>query len=111
MTAERRARIAALNDQLRRPPYIGGRIFVTRGIKELGLAAIDPIMDAVGAFDDFNDQNDPRDEHDFGAVAILGHQVFFKFHYYDRSLSKAAVDPADQQTCVRVMTIMLAEEY
>ena len=68
-------------------------------------------MAAVAAFDSFDADNDPHGEHDFGAVEVAGLQVFWKVSYYDASLTAHAEDPADPDTCERVLTVMLAEEY
>jgi hypothetical protein len=110
MSAERRERIAALNDQLRLH-HRGGRIFLTAGVKALGPSTVVAVMIAVAAHDDFNDQNDPHDEHDFGAVTVVGQRIFWKIDYYDQTLTSQAADPADERGCVRVMTVMLAQEY
>ena len=110
MNVERRARTRALNDQLRRY-LIGGRILLTPGITSNGQEAVRSVMAAVAAFDSFSADNDPYDEHDFGAVELEGQSVFWKISYYDPSLTMHAEDPSDPETCVRVLTVMLAEEY
>ena len=57
--------ICDLNDRFRRS-FTGGRICMTHGVANLP----DPIrMEALAAvreFDDFTEDNDPYDEHDFG---------------------------------------------
>ena len=110
MTAEKRERIRALNDQLRRQ-HMGGRILVSAGIMDLGVAMSSAVISAVRHYDKFDEANDPYGEHDFGALTVDGHRVFWKIDYYDQSLTQHAADPADAAQCTRVLTLMLAEEY
>lgn len=110
MNVERRERICALNDQLRRL-HIGGRIMITAGVVAEGETFLATALLMIAAFDDFSDTNDPYGEHDFGAVTVGRERVFWKIDYYDQSLTSAAVDPAQTEGCVRVLTVMKAEEY
>ena len=52
MTVERRERIRALNDQLRRF-HTGGRIMITRGVVAEGEAFLTNALLLIAAFDDF----------------------------------------------------------
>jgi hypothetical protein len=110
MSEDRRARICALNDRLRHD-HTGGRILLTPGITGQGEAFVLAAVDAVARFDEFDINCDPYGERDFGAVSIGADRLFWKIDYYDQSLTSAAVDPASETGCVRVLTIMLAEEY
>lgn len=110
MTTERCVRIRALNDQLRQK-HIGGRIMLTRGVIELGPLFIMSSLMHIARFNDFKPDNDPYGEHDFGAVTVGSQRVFWKIDYYDQSLTSCAVDPAEPNGCVRVLTVMLAKEY
>lgn len=110
MSADKRERIRMLNDQLRRN-HLGGRILVTEGVLAHGPQHTAATLLAVKLANNFNDANDPYGEHDFGSVVVAGARTFWKIDYYDLSLSSHAVDPADPDLCVRVLTIMLAEEY
>ncbi len=110
MTVERRERIRALNDQLRRL-QIGGRLMITAGVSAKGETFLTTALQAIGTFDDFTEANDPYGEHDFGALTIGSERLFWKIDYYDQSLTSAAVDPSQSDGCVRVLTVMLAEEY
>ena len=65
----------------------------------------------IAVYDDFCHENDPWEEHDFGAFEVDGHKIFFKIDYYDPTLSYYSDDPADPTITHRMITIMLAEEY
>lgn len=110
MLPEQRARIRALNDQLRQG-RTGGRLFITGGVLALGDGAVAEALEALACFEDFSESNDPYGEHDFGCIVVQGERLFWKIDYYDASLTSHAVDPADAAKCVRVLTLMLAREY
>lgn len=67
------------------------------------------VFAAVKNFSDFNKENDPHGEHDFGAVVVDGQKFFFKIDYYDEHFERG-VDPYEQEPS-RLLSIMLAEEY
>ena len=46
-----------------------------------------------------------------GALDVQGHRIFFKLDYYDPNMTYLSDDPADPTKTVRVITIMLADEY
>jgi hypothetical protein len=102
--------IRSLNDRFRRT-LEGGRALVTRGVLAKGEAFAARAIAAVKAFDAFTPDDDPYGEHDFGAVEVDGIRVFFKVDYYDLSEQAGSPDPADPNVTVRVLTIMLAQEY
>ena len=102
--------IRYLNDHLRQT-LAGGMLVMTAGVIALGPARQLTILQAVAAFDTFDQDNDPCGEHDFGAVEVEGERLFWKIDYYDRNLSAHSPDPADPSVTTRVLTIMLAEEY
>lgn len=110
MTVSRRERICALNDRLRKH-HLGGRIVATQGVMAEGPPFLLAVLGELHRFDDFNEDNDPHGEHDFGSLSIDGETVLWKIDYYDQSLTEAAVDPSVEDGCVRVLTLMLAQEY
>jgi hypothetical protein len=103
-------KIRALNDDLRQH-LTGGSVMITVGVAALGQEAVERIAKAISIFDDFCLENDPYEEHDFGAIEIEGKKIFFKIDYYDRSLTYHSPDPSDPAVTQRMITIMLAEEY
>lgn len=108
--APRAARIGGFNDGFRRR-FAGGRVMMSAGLAALPEPNRAAILAAVQGFDAFDADNDPHGEHDFGAVAVGGCRCFWKIDAYDRGLRSASPDPADPAVTVRVLTIMLAEEY
>jgi hypothetical protein len=103
-------RIRALNDQLRQHLATGVAV-MTPGVAALGQEAVDRIVKTIAVFDDFCHANDPHEEHDFGSFEAEGHTLFFKIDYLDQSLKCHSPDPTDPAVTVRVITVMLADEY
>ena len=102
--------IRNLNDRLRQDLHQGAAV-ITTGIAALGAEAVARIVKTIAVYDDFCHDNDPYEEHDFGAFEVDGHTIFFKVDYFDRTLTVHSPDPADPSVTERVITIMLAEEY
>jgi hypothetical protein len=81
-----------------------------------GVEAVDPepkkrLLAAVRAFDQFDEGNDPHQEHDFGAIELEGQRYFWKIDYYDRKCRAHSPDASDPDVTTRVLTVMLASEY
>jgi hypothetical protein len=106
----RTQRIRALNDQLRQNVETGVAV-MTPGVAALGQEAAARIIKTIAVFDDFCHANDPHEEHDFGSFEAEGHTIFFKIDYLDGSLTYHSPDPTDPAVTVRVITVMLADEY
>lgn len=104
-------RISDLNDQFRQAFGIGGRVYQTSGISALPEQDQSRIREKVELFKDFNQDNDPYGEHDFGSFDHNGEKIFWKIDYYDKSMQKGSEDPDDPSQTTRVLTIMLAHEY
>lgn len=106
------SRIAFLNDQLRLRG-IGGRMLLTSGVLSLGEEVVIKIVEAMREYSDWDKENDPWNEHDFGIIKLteLSQSVYFKIDYYDAKMEFGSDDPADPEKTTRVLTLMLAEEY
>jgi hypothetical protein len=102
--------IRVLNDTFR-STFVGGQVLMTAGVNELPLDAKARLLSAVQAFKDFDADNDPHREHDFGSIKIAGERYFFKVDYYSSDMQGGSEDPADPEKTVRVLTIMGADEY
>ena len=104
------AKIRELNDRFR-TTMTGGRVMMTSGVDALPADVKAMVIRRVTTFTDFNADNDPHSEHDFGSFEIAGRKFFFKLDYYDSAIEFGSEDPADPSKTTRVLTIMLAEEY
>ena len=110
----RTAKIRQLNDMLRDRSLPGGRISIMGDLAERlrgDQEATEKVLAAINAFKDFNDDNDPYNEHDFGAVEFEGEKVFFKIDYYAPDMQHGSEDPADPKQTVRVMTVFYDHDY
>lgn len=108
--AQHTQQIAQLNDRVRREPR-PGEILATQGVTALGMAAVAAILQQLAAFDRCNAGNDPYGEHDFGVIEVADVRVFWKIDCYDLSLTGGCATPWDDNTCQRVLTLMLPQEY
>ena len=108
LTASDRIRI--LNDNFR-STFVGGQVVMTAGVAALAMDLKAQALLKVQSFGEFTTENDPHEEHDFGSFELAGEKLFWKIDYYDLDLVAGSEDPADPEKTVRVMTIMLADEY
>ena len=104
LSPDKLARIRELNDTLR-TTFGGGRVLLTSSVAELAPAMKSAALVAMAACSDFNDDNDPRSEHDFGRFE-LGHYTFtWQITYYDADLAGESEDPSDPRVTKRVLVL------
>ena len=106
----RSGKIAQLNDNLRRT-FSGGKVMMTASVNALDQDTMAEVLSAVRAFDKFDGDNDPHQEHDMAFFEVKGRRYFFKVDYYDKSLEFGSEDPADPAQTTRVLTIGEASDY
>lgn len=100
-------------------PQPDGKAVMTRGVAGLGNMVCAWIYKQIAEFDNFNEGNDPYEEHDFGSVTVSvsdlmtddaeTHKVFWKIDYYEDADMEFGTE--DKLDCYRVLVIMLSEEY
>ena len=111
MMDSRAITIRQLNDELR-VFHTGGKIVMSANLANGAIEEIEDIMNAVAAFNDFTENNDPYREHDCAFVEVEGFgRVMFKIDYYNNDMSAGSEDPSDRSQTTRVMTVMLPEDY
>ncbi len=107
----RRATIARLNDHFRFTGD-GGWTYLSRKVAVMPITAKEAVIRAVRVFDGFTPDNDPHGEYDCAILTVAGERIMWKIDYYPRDRARSNdPDPIDPATTLRVMTIMLAEEY
>jgi hypothetical protein len=108
--SDRVRRIRQLNDAFR-TTFFGGRVLCTPGVSDLSSELNAALLERVQTFDQFNAENDPHHEHDFGDITPDGETYFWKIDYYNKDCTGGSEDPADPEKTTRVLTIMRADEY
>jgi Protein of unknown function (DUF3768) len=103
-------RIRELNDRFR-TRMTGGQVLMTAGVNALPSDVTAMVIQRVATFTDFNADNDPHGEHDFGSFTLAGRKFFWKIDAYDTEMRFGSEDPTDPAKTTRVLTIMLAEAY
>ena len=103
-------RIAQLNDAFR-TTFAGGKVMVTASVQALPTDVMAQALGTVRRFNEFDEDNDPHEEHDFGSFELAEQTFFFKIDYYDKDMEHGSEDPADPAKTTRVLTLMLAEDY
>ena len=95
--------IAVQNDDFRKH-LSKGTLVLTRGIRANTSEDIKKIITKVRTFEKFDENNDPYNEHDFGAFDYKGKKIFWKILYFSPDVSNPKVTN-------RVLTVMYADEY
>ena len=106
---------AKRNDAFRKAvlirPQTNGRCNLTRSVAALEKDALERVKEAISSFSEFNTDNDPHREHDFGAVEVDGvPKVFWKIDYCEDETMQFG-ETEGPENAFRVMTIMFADEY
>ena len=107
--AERTRRIRELiNTDAFRRSFSGGKVMMTAGVDALPDMVKAAAIRKVVTFDEFTEDNDPYDEHDFGKFELCGRRFFWKIDLYEEPGVKSE---NGEPVVNRVLTIMLADEY
>ena len=108
---DRTEQIQKLNDNFRQT-LIGGKVLITQGVSSLDDLIQQEVMEKVKTFKDFTADNDPHGEHDFGSFTLHGDKFFWKIDYYNKdNPDMGSEDPSNTKITLRILTIMLANEY
>ena len=102
--------IALQNDNFRKH-LSQGTLVLTQGIRSNTPEDLEAIITKLRTFDSFDENNDPYNEHDFGAFDYKGRRIFWKIDNYDREFLYLSPDVSNPRVTNRVLTIMYAEEY
>lgn len=112
--ANLKEKIRKLNDEFRRElfyPHPTSEFMLTPMVAALTIPDLFSLLYKVQRFEDFDEDNDPHEEHDFGRVFHKGEAYFWKIDYYDNDLTNLSPDPSNPKLTHRVLTVMHASEY
>lgn len=100
--------IARANDAFRQMPHpMMGEVIATRSVDALDEISKRQLFLLVQTFDQFNEDNDPHSEHDFGSIVFNGTQYFWQIDLFDReNRNYGSPDPTNPNRTWRVLTIM-----
>lgn len=110
LSPDKVARIRELNDAFR-TSFKGGKVMMTASVAALASELRAAALFELHRFNNFNDGNDPRGEHDFGNFDLGHYRFFFQISYFGRTYEEASEDPSDPNRTKRVLVLMLAEDW
>jgi hypothetical protein len=111
MTQTSKMTITELNDRFRQHNLGHGQVRIAPMVEMMPIEQRQALLTMVRSFNDFNEDNDPYAEHDFGTVEFEGKKYFWKIDYYaDSSYGYETEDPSSPSTR-RVLTVMHSSEY
>ena len=110
LQADKLIKISELNDTLR-SQFKGGKVMLSEGVAALPDMVKAAALQFMAQYHDFTPANDPHGEHDFGAFELCNRRFFWKVDYYDKNEEFGSKDPTDPENTMRVLTLILAEEY
>ena len=102
---DNRAKIIALNDQLR-TNFKGGRVQMTRGVYELDARLRGRALSVLARFDEF----DATSEHDSGVFIFAGYAFEWRIEYRGKDGTGVSPDPSDPELTLRVLTVYAADD-
>lgn len=106
-------KIRELNDNLRQNIFNPGKdkVVLSQFVANLTIDEQLKILIKVKDFNNFNEDNNPYGENDFGMIEHRELNYFFKIDYYNNDLKYHSPDPADPTKTIRALTVMHASEY
>ena len=105
------SKIAELNDRFRKGDRKLGVQRTTEMVRALNSEQQQELFRLVRTFDQFTEENDPHEEHDFAIVELDEEEYFWKIDYFDLEMEYQSEDPSNPSVTRRVMTIMHSSEY
>jgi hypothetical protein len=102
---DRRAKIIALNDQLR-TTFKGGRVQMTPSVYGLDDRLRGRALSVLARYERFH----PDSEHDWGTFIFAGYSFEWRIEYRSLDGSGVSPDPADSDRTFRVLTLYAIDD-
>ena len=111
MTTATATTIADLNDRFRKGDRSLGKHMASARVNALTSEQQQELTRLVRVFNDFTEENDPYQKHNFGSLKFENQLWYWKIDYFDAEFEYGAEDPSDSRYCRRLLTIMHSSEY
>jgi Protein of unknown function (DUF3768) len=102
---DQRAKIMALNDQLR-ISFKGGRVQMTPSVYELDARLRGRALSVLARYNKFH----PDSEHDWGTFIFAGFSFEWRIEYRSKEGVGISPDPADPDKTFRVLTLYAIDD-
>jgi hypothetical protein len=102
---DRRAKIVALNDQLR-TSFKGGRVQITKSVYGLDDRLRGRALSVLARYDKFH----PESEHDWGTFIFAGFSFEWRIEYRGKDGTGISPDPTDPDKTLRVLTLYAIDD-
>jgi Protein of unknown function (DUF3768) len=102
---DRRAKIVALNDQLR-TSFKGGRVQMTKSVYELDDRLRGRALSVLARYDKFH----PDSEHDWGTFIFASFSFEWRIDYRGKDGMGISCDPADPDKTLGVLTLYAIDD-
>jgi hypothetical protein len=102
---DRRAKIVALNDQLR-TRFNGGRVQMTKSVYELDDRLRGRALSVLARYNKFH----PDSEHDWGTFIFAGFSFEWRIEYRGKDGAGVSPDAADPDKTLRVLTLYAIDD-
>jgi hypothetical protein len=102
---DRRAKIVALNDQLR-TSFKGGRVQITKSVYELDDRLRGRALSVLARCDKFHAES----EHDWGTFIFAGFSFEWRIEYRGKDGKGISPDPTDPDKTFRVLTLYAIDD-
>jgi hypothetical protein len=102
---DRRAKIIALNDQLR-TSFKGGRVQMTKSVYELDDRLRGRALSVLARYYKFHSES----EHDWGTFIFAGFSFEWRIEYRSKEGAGISPDPADPDKTLRVLTLYAIDD-
>jgi|SRR6478609_4597353 len=106
---EHAQKIAVLNDRFRQS-FKGGRLIIGDKVRALSQSDQESLFRAIQIFNDFDGENDPYKEHDFGCVWLHNQRYYFQILCYDLQLVARSANPHKITHSRRVLILTHLDE-
>jgi hypothetical protein len=112
MALSQTQKIRALNLAFYKNPHMHGRLLFSRYVADRGGLFGMKCINALAAYDGWNEDNDSHGEADMCTLTVEGEKVWAKMDYYDKDdQNYGSENPADPTKTLRVCTILFPDEW